>query len=103
MVAVLFEVRLRAGQEDAYLGEAARVREYLKTFPGFISVERFRSLIDPGKLISLSYWESLEAVDAWKAFDEHQHAQQMGREFVFDAYTIRVAEVLRTREFVAHP
>jgi heme-degrading monooxygenase HmoA len=63
--------------------------------PGFISVERFSSLSDPEKLLSLSFWEDENAVAAWRAMPEHRAAQARGRAGVFRDYRIRVAEVSR--------
>lgn len=95
MIAVIFEVTPAEGQLDAYLDHAARLRDELARMPGFVSVERFRSLTDPGKLLSLSFWESEEAVAAWRQHAAHRTAQQAGREGVFAGYRLRVAAVLR--------
>ena len=95
MIAVIFEVEPAEGQFEAYLDHAARLREALVTMPGFISVERFRSLTDPNKLLSLSFWEDEAAVALWRNHDDHRHSQQAGRGGVFAGYRLRVASVLR--------
>ena len=46
---------------------------------GFISVERFESLAQPGKYLSLSFWRDEEAVKGWRNTPEHRHTQSMGR------------------------
>ncbi|MDZ4308129.1 antibiotic biosynthesis monooxygenase family protein [Allopontixanthobacter sp.] len=55
MIAVIFEVEPAAGLYDVYLDIAADLRPLLEKIEGFISVERFQSLSNPGKLVSLSF------------------------------------------------
>ena len=95
MIAVIFEVTPAEGRMDDYLDHAARLRAELETMPGFISVERFRSLTDPGKLLSLSFWESEEAVAGWRGHAGHRASQAAGRAGVFADYRLRIATVLR--------
>lgn len=95
MIAVIFEVEPAEGQMDAYLAHAAGLRDALAAMPGFISVERFRSLTKPEKLLSLSFWENEAAVAGWRNHMGHREAQQAGREGVFAGYRLRVASVLR--------
>ena len=95
MIAVIFEVEPAEGRFDAYLDHAARLRPVLETMPGFISVERFRSLSNPDKLLSLSFWEDEEAVRNWRNQAAHREAQAAGRHGIFAGYRLRVAGVLR--------
>ncbi len=95
MIAVIFEVRPTEGHQDAYLALAARLREDLMQMDGFISVERFQSLTDPGKLLSLSFWRDEQAVAAWRNHERHRATQAAGRGGVFAEYRLRVAAVLR--------
>jgi heme-degrading monooxygenase HmoA len=95
MIAVIFEVQPRIGQRDAYLSIAAALRPALEQIDGFISVERFESLSEPGKLLSLSFWRDAAAVQRWREFADHRAAQRAGRESVFADYRLRVAAVLR--------
>lgn len=95
MIAVIFEVTPAEGQKDHYLDIAAEMRPLLKDVEGFISVERFQSLTDPSKLLSLSYWESEDAVRRWRNLSAHRGAQEKGRKGVFADYRLRVAHVLR--------
>ncbi|WP_337024415.1 MULTISPECIES: antibiotic biosynthesis monooxygenase family protein [unclassified Pantoea] len=95
MIAVLFEARTQPEHQARYLELAAQLKSQLTHLPGFISVERFSSLNDPGKILSLSYWENEEAVLAWKRNISHQKAQQEGRNSLFSFYHIRIAAVLR--------
>lgn len=95
MIAVIFEVEPAKGQREGYLDIAAGLKPLLEDAPGFISVERFESLMTPGKLLSLSFWESEAAVAAWRRVAEHRVAQSAGRDGVFAGYRLRVAQVMR--------
>lgn len=95
MIAVIFEVEPRAGQQDAYLDAAAQLRPLLQEIDGFISIERFQSLSNPGKLLSLSYWRDEAAVKAWRNLEAHRATQARGREQIFADYSLRVAQVVR--------
>ena len=95
MIAVIFEVQPVEGRRDTYLTIAADLREQLKAIDGFVSIERFESLSQPGKLLSLSFWRDEAAVHQWRNTEEHRLAQVAGRGGVFADYRLRVAEVLR--------
>jgi len=95
MIAVIFEVVPRERCRDAYLATAAALREHLERIDGFVSVERFESLTQPGKLLSLSFWRDEEAVARWRALEDHRRAQRAGRAELFADYRLRVAGVLR--------
>ena len=95
MIAVIFEVTPAAGQRERYLATAAALRSKLETIDGFISVERFESLTQPGKMLSLSFWRDEAAVAQWREVAEHRGAQRLGRDSVFDDYRLRVASVVR--------
>lgn len=95
MVAVIFEVYPTKEGKGEYLAFAAKLREFLKDRPGFISVERFQSLGDEKKILSLSFWENEEAVQSWRNVLEHGKAQKKGKKELFEKYRIRVAHVVR--------
>ena len=95
MIAVIFEVWPAEGRKDDYLRLAATLREDLDGADGFISVERFQSLTDERKLLSLSFWRDEAAVSSWRNLPEHRRAQSAGRDHIFDDYRIRVANILR--------
>ena len=95
MIAVIFEVVPAAGKRDEYLDIAARLKSELIGIEGFISIERFQSLVDPEKILSLSFWESEASVRAWRNREMHRAAQAAGRAFVFADYRLRVALVER--------
>ena len=95
MIAVIFEVWPKAEHRQAYLDMAASLRPHLEAIDGFISIERFESLTEPGKMLSLSIWRDEEAVAAWRAVAEHRKAQMAGRNTFFSDYRLRVASVMR--------
>jgi heme-degrading monooxygenase HmoA len=95
MIAVMFEVWPAPGREDDYLDIAAQLRPDLEMMDGFLSVERFESLTEPGKLLSLSFWRDEDAVAAWRNHDNHRARQGEGRDGVFSNYRIRVGDILR--------
>jgi len=95
MIAVIFEVWPRDGHREAYLDIAATLRPELEKMDGFVSIERFASLTDEGKVLSLSFWRDEDAVKAWRNHVDHRAAQAAGRGEHFADYRLRVAAVLR--------
>jgi len=95
MIAVIFEVQARPGQQQAYLDAAATLRPLLAQVDGFLSIERFESLTTPGKILSLSFWRDEAAVAVWRRHEEHREAQRAGRGGIFRTYRLRVAAVVR--------
>jgi len=95
MIAVIFEVVPKEGQVDAYLEAAGLLRPHLEEMDGFISIERFGSLTQPGKVLSLSYWRDEEAIRQWREFEAHRGIQRAARASMFDDYRLRVATVIR--------
>ena len=95
MIAVIFEVELSEGRQDEYLDIAAGLRPLLEQVDGFISVERFQSLTNPDKLLSLSFFRDEAAVAEWRRLAAHRAAQTSGRGGVFRDYRLKVVKVLR--------
>lgn len=95
MIAVLFEAWPASGEQDRYLNLAAALRPELDRIDGFVSIERFESLTEPGKLLSLSFWRDEAAVAAWRNTPAHRATQDKGRNGVFHDYRLRIAEVVR--------
>ena len=95
MIVVIFEVEPNAGQKSAYLDAAAALRPLLEKMDGFISIERFESLTQPGKMLSLSFWRDEQAVKEWRNVEAHRATQAAGRNHIFAGYRLRVAEVVR--------
>ena len=95
MIAVIFEVQPHVTHQQSYLDIAAELKSQLIAMDGFISIERFQSLSDPSKLLSLSFWRDETAVAQWRNTEEHRAAQSQGRQTIFSDYRIRIAAVMR--------
>jgi heme-degrading monooxygenase HmoA len=95
VIAVIFEVWPAEGERGHYLDIAAELRPLLDEIDGFISIERFVSLREPEKLLSLSFWRDEAAVSAWRNMEAHRSAQSKGRNGILRDYRLRVAEVMR--------
>ena len=95
MIAVIFEVWPAEGETQHYLDLAAALKAELTAMDGFVSIERFQSLAEPGKLLSLSIWRDEDAVRRWRNLPSHRATQAKGRGGVFRDYRLRVASVIR--------
>jgi heme-degrading monooxygenase HmoA len=95
MIAVIFEVWPKAEHKQQYLDLAAELRPILETIDGFISVERFESLTEKGKILSLSFFRDEAAVEAWRNIPQHRKTQGQGRAKIFANYRLRIAGVIR--------
>ena len=95
MMAVIFEVFPAEGKVEEYLDIAAKLRPQLEKIDGFISIERFSSLVEEGKILSLSFWRDEKAISEWRNLESHRLAQERGRGGVFSNYRLRVANVCR--------
>ena len=95
MIAIIFEVWPADGRRQEYLEIAASLRPLLEEIDGFISIERFESLTEPGKILSLSFFRDEQAVGEWRALEAHRKAQALGRAAIFRDYRLRVAGVMR--------
>jgi len=95
VIAVIFEADVDPESLRTYLDIAAALRPRLETIDGFVSIERFQSLADPGKVLSLSFWRDEDAVAQWRTFEAHRAAQAKGRAGLFRDYRLRVAAVVR--------
>ena len=95
MIAVIFEVVPHKDKKQEYLDIAASLRPVLEKMPGFISIERFQSFTDAGKILSLSFWKDEESIQAWRNVEMHRYAQAKGRNEIFIDYYLRIAAVKR--------
>jgi heme-degrading monooxygenase HmoA len=100
MIAVIFEVETHKGKQKNYLEFARELRPLVDQIDGFISIERFESITNPGKILSLSFWRDEKAITEWRNISEHRQAQQEGRESIFSNYRIRIAGI--TRDYGMH-
>jgi len=95
VIAVIFEVMPHADGRQRYLASAAALRPLLDEIDGFISIERFASLSDPGKLLSLSFFRDEAAIAKWRQLEKHRAAQAAGRAALFADYRLRITHVVR--------
>jgi heme-degrading monooxygenase HmoA len=95
VIVVIFESLPHPERRSHYLDAAAHLRPLLAHVDGFISIERFESLTQPGKILSMSFWRDEEAVQRWRNVEEHRRVQSMGRKSIFADYRLRVAQVIR--------
>jgi len=95
MIAVIFESWPMPGKDLLYIDMGVALSSHLEKIDGFISVERFRSVVDPEKLVALSFWRDEAAVEAWRNLEVHRSVQDASRKNVFRDYRLRVTAVLR--------
>ena len=95
MLAVIFEFSPVAEKTGEYMEIAAELRQHLKDIDGFISIERFESLTEEGKVLSLSFWRDEASIKNWRNLEVHRSAQSKGRSGIFSDYRLRVCEVVR--------
>jgi heme-degrading monooxygenase HmoA len=95
MIAVIFEVSPHPDHRAGYLDWAAELKNELVKMDGFISIERFQSLTEPDKILSLQFWRDDSCLTAWRNLEAHREAQAAGRKTMFKEYRLRIAEVIR--------
>src|SRR5918999_2516443 len=95
MIAVIFEFTAAEGRRQEYLDIAAALNSEVRKFDGFISIERFQSISDPQRFVSLSFWRDEEAVRNWRNVQKHREAQAKGRGGIFSSYRLRICSVIR--------
>jgi heme-degrading monooxygenase HmoA len=95
MIAVIFEAFPHEGHAEDYFTIAAALKPHLTGIDGFLSIERYQSLADPGRYLSLSFWRDEAAVAQWRNTAGHRNAQTAGRSTILQDYRLRVAEVTR--------
>lgn len=95
-IIVLFEVKPTKDGIKKYLDLASMLKSMLASFEGFIRAERFSSLNEEGKLLSMSVWTDEAAVERWRKNMHHRLNQKDGREKLFEAYRITVCSENRS-------
>jgi len=95
MFAVIFEVQISEGKNAEYLEVASEIKSHLTEIDGFISIERFQSLSEENKILSLSFWRDESAIKAWRNLESHRAAQSKGINDIFKNYRLRVAGIIR--------
>lgn len=92
---LIFEVEQSEQGKAAYLQAAAAMRKHVEGIDGFVSVERFESMAEPGRILALSFWRDEAALEAWRNLAAHRGAQTAARAGLFRDYRIRIARVIR--------
>ncbi len=95
MIAVIFEFTPIEGRFADYKALAEGLADDVSKAEGFISIERFESISNKGKFVSLSFWRDEQSVRKWRNLQKHREAQKKGRGGIFESYRLRIAEVLR--------
>ena len=95
-IIVLFEVKPTKDGMKKYLDLAAMLKPMLAGFEGFIRAERFSSLNEDGKLLSMNVWTDETAVERWRNVMQHRMSQKEGREKLFESYKSTVCSEIRS-------
>jgi heme-degrading monooxygenase HmoA len=95
VIAVIFEVWPADGRKGAYLDLAAELKPLVEAIDGFVSIERFQSITEPGKMLSISFFRDEKSIEQWRGVAEHRRAQAKGRAQLFADYRLRIAHVIR--------
>ena len=95
MIAVIFEFTPAEGRFPDYKALAEALADDVRRIDGFISVERFESITNKGKFVSLQFWRDEESVRKWRNLQKHREAQKQGRARIFKSYRLRIASVVR--------
>jgi heme-degrading monooxygenase HmoA len=95
MIAVIFEFVAAEGRFADYQALAEGLSGEVNGFDGFLSIERFQSISDPNRFVSLSFWRDEESVRKWRNVQKHREAQKKGRAGVFKDYRLRICSVIR--------
>ena len=98
MIAVIFEFTPAKGRFPDYMELVGTLKADLDKADGFISLERFESITNKGKFVSLQFWRDEESVRKWRNLQRHREAQKKGRATIFKQYRLRIAAVLRDYE-----
>ncbi len=93
MIVVVFRNRLRPGDASGYSKTAERMDALARKQPGFRSLKTFAA--EDGERVTISEFDSLEAVNAWRANLEHREAQRRGRAEFYAEYSLQTCEVVR--------
>ena len=94
--AVIFTSTQTEDNTKGYTEMANKMEALAKQQKGFIGIDSAKNEVG----ITVSYWESLEAIKNWKANSEHLLAQQKGREQWYNWYNVRICKVEREYEFL---
>ncbi|MHC4876998.1 MAG: antibiotic biosynthesis monooxygenase family protein [Planctomycetota bacterium] len=89
--AVIFTSSRTAMEHEQYDAMATRMVELAGQQPGFLGIECVRD--SDGSGITVSYWQDLESIKAWKNVAEHREAQRLGREKWYRSFRLRICRI----------
>ena len=89
--AVIFTSKRTNVEQKQYDAAAQKMEELAKDLDGFLGIESVRD--EHGVGITVSYWDSLEAIKEWKAHTAHQRVQKKGTKDWYESYTTRICKV----------
>ncbi|MBI2260580.1 MAG: antibiotic biosynthesis monooxygenase [Caulobacterales bacterium] len=95
MFSVIFEVRPRPEQWDAYLANVQALQPELAALDGFLNNIRYKSLTRDGWILSLSDWRDEKAVVRWRTTEQHHVVQGLGRAEILADYHLRVGPIIQ--------
>ncbi len=95
--AVIFTSKRTVQDSTGYAVMSDKMAELARKQPGFIDVESARN--SDGYGITISYWESLDAIQNWKENTKHLAAQAKGKESWYSEYKVRICKVEREYSF----
>ena len=96
--AILFEAQPNSGREAEYFEISKGLFEILDSQPGFLRIDRARSVLDESRLLSISFWESEAAIEQWMANPLHREAQARAKRGIFKSMRISRLEMLSSRD-----
>ena len=95
MQALMFEVKPKEGHEQHYFDRAAALRPRLELNDGILFIDRYKSLVRDGIVLSHSHWRDEASMTKWRVDEAHRKTQAAGRNIHFEDYRIRISHVLR--------
>lgn len=101
MIACIIEFAVKPGMEARNREMLEPLLESVRDIEGFVSKESYRHMADEEALLTVSYWRDQAALDAWMKHPDHRKAIAVGQREVFSRYAIRVAEVMREKDWAA--
>ena len=93
--AVIFTSTRTLGDSDLYATWSARMEAEVAAIPGYLSHVGFRDAVTR-RGVTISYFQSQEAIRTWRDVQEHREAQRLGRERFYEEYTVEVARIERS-------
>lgn len=95
MITVVSQMIINEGKLQEYLDFGVILQPMVEKIDGFISNERFQSVADPNKVLSLSFWKDEESIKQFRKLEVHRLAEAKSRESIFKDYRVTIADISR--------